>query len=753
MGREHRIYCKSPSRGNRSDRQATGGGDATSEDDLFVHPVIDKQPGSSFSIIMAVDRIASLPVYPSVQTRKSLSPSQLASLTQNIAASLHAALNQKDTPAARNYLTSYLKDTAFQSLQGLIWGELAPLSRDEKLIKRYTLLLAEKLATSPPGLDVQTLLDLSIVYARTNTSKTKTILTKSAESGPINVVITNDLVPAFTLLLAQSQTSAGLYGLHKSAHLVSSLLHAAPSALIRPFAHSKEFLLALAKTYDSGLTSIAHSYGGFPLDTATSRETDEWERIWLETKVSLIDTFHIILTTLLNDLSSTPPRALAAESERTFSLIFSLLELTISDTNANVTTTPFLDRSLLADYQHSYDLSRTLASALRHATETDARLDLLESSLRHLDNSPPPPTSATPGTTNRKNPGALKFLLRSSGVQSGIDNLGKRSTSAGINFLPPSANKGKGRATHRDPADPDTDIKVTQVLDILPDFSPSYIRALLEHTGYGWRGSVEGVVEALLEGRAPLEKELVAEGEGDGDFPSENSGAAEERDEGWYVREGRKNVFDGIEMDLHRVTMGKKRWISAPIVFTNLFRVVLIPLSVVLSREDENTILRDRTFIEQMKADILRRAEAISDDEDEEEEGNDDTDAPRQASRSKGKYKVPSDREGDDSDVDLDGVSRLKIGGDGEESSNDPSGSDDDDNEGGGGAAVAITPESILELAYMSDPAVFARDAVTRRGKVRVDLRARTGWGDEQIEGWKIMLERDVSATFRIADD
>jgi hypothetical protein len=40
---------------------------------------------------------------------------------------------------------------------------------------------------------------------------------------------------------------------------------------------------------------------------------------------------------------------------------------------------------------------------------------------------------------------------------------------------------------------------------------------------------------------------------------------------------------------------------------------------------------------------------------------------------------------------------------------------------------------------------VFARDAATRRGKARKELKERTGLGDEQIEGWKVMLERDVS--------
>ena len=72
-------------------------------------------------------------------------------------------------------------------------------------------------------------------------------------------------------------------------------------------------------------------------------------------------------------------------------------------------------------------------------------------------------------------------------------------------------------------------------------------------------------------------------------------------------------------------------------------------------------------------------------------------------------------------------------------------------------------PETILELAYLQDPKLFNRDGETRRSKARADLKAQTGiymvftllyipshctcagWTDEQIEGWRIMLERNVS--------
>lgn len=108
--------------------------------------------------------------------------------------------------------------------------------------------------------------------------------------------------------------------------------------------------------------------------------------------------------------------------------------------------------------------------------------------------------------------------------------------------------------------------------------------------------------------------------------------------------------------------------------------------------------MRDRTFMEQMKADILRRAEEISDEEDEEE-------------GTTGAF--------DEEDLG----STVKVGGDGEES-------DEDGAEGVGeieAAPVKQPPETILELAYIQDPKQFDRDANTRRSKGRADLKAQTG--------------------------
>ena len=121
------------------------------------------------------------------------------------------------------------------------------------------------------------------------------------------------------------------------------------------------------------------------------------------------------------------------------------------------------------------------------------------------------------------------------------------------------------------------------------------------------------------------------------------------------------------------------------------------------------TVLGDRSFMEHMKTDILRRAEAPSDSEDE--EVNIFGDASGHHAKGKGKVRVIA------FDEDLEDVSSVRVAGDGEESSED----DDEDEE------HETNPQMIVELAYIANPKVFERDAATRRSKERAALRAQTG--------------------------
>ncbi|KAF9471907.1 hypothetical protein BDN70DRAFT_998435 [Pholiota conissans] len=682
------------------------------------------------------NNVLRLPAYPSTPSRKALSASQRASLNQNIASTLGTVLalppQKRDTQSTRNFLSTYARDTAVQTLQSLIWQDEAddnasgpPRTADEKLIQKRSLLLAEKLAQTAPGLDIQILLDLSIIYARTQPAHLhlvfKAAAAESSASPPLSQIVASDLVPGFTTLLAQqTPASQGLYAQRKVAECVFAFLRGAKGTpdLIRPFAHSKQFVITLASLYDVGMSAIAASYGGIPALSAgisgEGREADEWEKIWVETKVALLDAFHIALSVLIDDLAACPqgPR-LAAEAERTFDIIFALLEAPSSSSTTELI--PFLNQSLLADYQQSYSLSKTLASALKHAQEKDARLDLLESSLQSLNTS----EVSTDRSSNKK-AGALKILLRSSGIQPGIDNLGTRNSRPQESVAPPPSLpdlKGKGKSRGAPPpaalSDPDLDIKATQVLDILPDTPVNHVKLLLAHDRYG--RNPEKVIEALLEGTAMSEEEL-----------AQDFGQAEDVDyaelaapKQTYDVSQRRNVFDDEDLDLSRLRLGKQA--------------------------ADNEVLRDRTFIEQMKADILRRAEAISDEEEE----VDESEIFGTGAKGKGKAKDTDDipRAVDlGPDEDEDDIVHLRVAGDGEDSGDSDEDEEAEEQEG------EQTPDTILELAYLRDPKIFDRDAATRRSKAREDLKAQTGMDNEQIEGWKVMLERDPRRKAKIEE-
>lgn len=118
------------------------------------------------------------------------------------------------------------------------------------------------------------------------------------------------------------------------------------------------------------------------------------------------------------------------------------------------------------------------------------------------------------------------------------------------------------------------------------------------------------------------------------------------------------------------------------------------------------------------------------------------------------------DLDDDDSDGDDDGGRRIKIrgGGDGDASDQDAEGGVASDDGSEDGAPVnklpreaarpsqaALQQQMTLELAYLRDHSVFDRDSETRRSRARAQLREASGMDDGQLEGWRIMLERNVS--------
>ncbi|KAI6040881.1 hypothetical protein EDC04DRAFT_2673169 [Pisolithus marmoratus] len=623
--------------------------------------------------------IAPLPPYPSTQARKSLSASQLAHFHLNIARALEDIISlppvKRNTAATRAFVSTYAGDAAHQVLQGLIWGGPEPLSFDENVYPRV-LVLAETLASSSPGLDLCTVLDLCVAFTERST-RLKDVLAAALTATPsLSLTFVNEVVPVFT---AQLSPARGLYALRKTAHCLLNLLRPCPAELVRPFAHSRDFVVALGHAYDEGLSSMARSYGGIRKIDDASRTLDDWERVWIGTKVALIDAFHVIMKRLVTDLSTASGHQLSVETDRTFGIVHALSEIRIgirhsgNEAGASGGRVPFLDRPLITDYQHAYDLNRMLLSALCSTPPDDTLTRSLDAALRAL-------CAQSSSASDPHDPGALKLVLRSWAIPP-LTYKDSRT----------SLIKGKGKARERSPPlpvipssaqDRDISAKVTQVLDIFPDTSSVYIRKLLEHPSYPFRGSAERVIGALLEGTAPDEAELKTDTVENLAGPTCVTSDVE--------RIERRNVFDDEIMDISRLHRGKKQ-------------------------HDVPIFLQNKAEKERMKTDILRRFQIMVADEDDEDQGDEEV-----------AYM-------DDLDDFRD--TRFRVIGDGE----DQNSSD----EHGESADELVTPETILELAYIRDPKQFARDAETRRSQSRAELKAQTGWTDEQIEGWKIMLERN----------
>jgi activating signal cointegrator complex subunit 2 len=106
-----------------------------------------------------------------------------------------------------------------------------------------------------------------------------------------------------------------------------------------PFGRDQDFMTGLAQVYEEGLAALAHLYGGMHMDISAF-ELDDWESIWLKTKVDFIDSFH----TIIQDLSVTSGEASAEESEQMFSTVIALLDLPPSSiVQVGGTPAPFLN--------------------------------------------------------------------------------------------------------------------------------------------------------------------------------------------------------------------------------------------------------------------------------------------------------------------------------------------------------------------------------------------------------------------------
>ncbi|KAG9313425.1 hypothetical protein JVU11DRAFT_5746 [Chiua virens] len=89
---------------------------------------------------------------------------------------------KRNTPSTRGFVASYAADAAHQILETLIWEDITPARHDDRLHQRV-LVLAEKIASSAPGLELRTLLDLCVAFPAKST-RLRINLTCSSRRNP-----------------------------------------------------------------------------------------------------------------------------------------------------------------------------------------------------------------------------------------------------------------------------------------------------------------------------------------------------------------------------------------------------------------------------------------------------------------------------------------------------------------------------------------------------------------------------------------
>ncbi len=99
------------------------------------------------------------------------------------------------------------------------------------------------------------------------------------------------------------------------------------------------------------------------------------------------------------------------------------------------------------------------------------------------------------------------------------------------------------------------------MLELLPDQDPDYVRYLLSHNDYPYRGDAERLIAALLEGAAPSPADVQAAMAADVP-PAVTAAPAPKVDEFAYTKE-RRNIWDEEKMDLTQVRIGKKRCVES----------------------------------------------------------------------------------------------------------------------------------------------------------------------------------------------
>lgn len=464
----------------------------------------------------ASSKLAPLPPFRPSLIKQKLPFEQFDSIQRLLCAQVQLFLQSSPSPSTLlAFLQAYLSDAAQDCLRSLNTSHVAgSASQNTALLRQQVLALLGYLAENHPKSITQAILiDTVIVYGPNNATHVKRFL--------------NDLLgrrePQFKMAIGASlsrmlyemngSTANTLEGICRVAHILATVVRTGIPTILDALIDGNPTLNDIVTLYD-------HHLHPFLLDAKLDEvPLSSGARSWLQTKVDLLDSFNILFDHLL------------ASENHLESGIGLLFDLTSS---ADVKgKSPFVHFPLVADYQHQFDLAERLKSI--NATRDDPRMELLIVTITNL----------VPTDPNELGP--LSLLLE------------KPTTNDLVSYGATDNRKGKGKAA---PADEGVEEAVTQILAILPDQDPDFLRKCLAHSRFNGSDRIEKLMSALLEGNVPAE--LMTENTGGtSDQPPSplppSKGKGKGKEYGYEYTKDRRNVFDDQPFDISALRIGKKR--------------------------------------------------------------------------------------------------------------------------------------------------------------------------------------------------
>jgi len=253
------------------------------------------------------------------------------------------------------FLQAYLSDAAQDYLRSLSTPHVVDsASQNTTLLRQQVLALLGHLAENHPKSITQAILiDATIVYGPKNAAHVKHFLGDLL--GRREPQFKTAIAASLSRMLseASSSTQGSIDGVRRVAHILATVVRTGVPAILDELIDGNSTLSDTATIYDRSLPPflLSAKLDEVPLPNAA--------RSWLQTKVDLFDTFHILLD-----------HSIASEShlESGIALLFDLTS------SVDVKEISFVHFPLIADYQLQFDLARCLQSL--NATRDDPRLEV-----------------------------------------------------------------------------------------------------------------------------------------------------------------------------------------------------------------------------------------------------------------------------------------------------------------------------------------------------------------------------------------